>query len=196
MNDPSNLQPSVEMTERLMRRVNELDDYAKRLEAENKRLKAENMQLQQRLEAGPPDEYTPPLASHVHRPAEQTPMEERQRTAIVIDDSNLMTKRLKHLLERNDLHVVATAHDGAFGADLVLTHKPAVVLLDYEMPVMNGLDCVKEIRKQDKIVKLIMVSGSNQIESPQALLQYGLDEVILKPVDESKLIKAIKRLGI
>jgi two-component system response regulator YesN len=91
---------------------------------------------------------------------------------------------------------VATAHDGAFGADLVLTHKPAVVLLDYEMPVMNGLDCVKEIRKQDKIVKLIMVSGSNQIDSPQALLQYGLDEVILKPVDESKLIKAIKRLGI
>jgi DNA-binding NarL/FixJ family response regulator len=78
---------------------------------------------------------------------------------LVVDDSQAMRRGLRHLLERNPhWRVCGEACDGREAVQKAQQVDPDVIVLDFQMPEMNGLDAAKSIRKQSPRVPILMVS--------------------------------------
>lgn len=80
----------------------------------------------------------------------------------IVNDSKYMTKMLTDLVTGKDIQVSFTARDGAEALRKLATKKPQVILLDLEMPTMDGLTFIEEVVKQDKLVPIIVVSSFTQ----------------------------------
>lgn len=80
----------------------------------------------------------------------------------IVNDSKYMTQLLTDLVSNNNIKVTNTARDGAEALRKLNSHKPDVILLDLEMPTMDGLTFIEEIVKQDKLVPIIIVSSFSQ----------------------------------
>ena len=121
--------------------------------------------------------YTPLIASQL------SPL------ALIADDDLGVRKCLRIALELSGYRVEEA--EGGMQALALLHHKPAVVLLDINMPGLNGFDCLKEIRKRNPEMKVIIISGQIGIEKmgPQndENVQY-----IPKPLEVHKLLAAVK----
>ncbi|MFQ5476892.1 MAG: chemotaxis-specific protein-glutamate methyltransferase CheB, partial [Nitrosopumilus sp.] len=80
----------------------------------------------------------------------------------VVNDSNLIRKYLIDLISVEGIKVVATATDGENALSKILTKKPDVILLDLEMPKMDGLTFIEEMEKKDLLIPTIIVSNFSQ----------------------------------
>lgn len=80
----------------------------------------------------------------------------------IVNDSQYMTQLLTDLVSEKNIHVSATARDGADALRKLSMKKPDVILLDLEMPKMDGLTFIEEVVKQDKLVPIIVVSSFTQ----------------------------------
>jgi two-component system, chemotaxis family, protein-glutamate methylesterase/glutaminase len=102
---------------------------------------------------------------------------------LVVDDSAFMRKLFTDIIESDStLNVVATADNGASALELVELHQPDAITLDLEMPVMNGLEALREIMAR-KPVPVIMLSGISEenTRGTIAALQLGAFDFIRKP---------------
>ncbi len=78
---------------------------------------------------------------------------------LVVDDSQLMRRCLRTLLEQNDSwRVCCEATNGREAVEKAQQATPDVIVLDFQMPVMNGLDAAKEIRRRSPQVPILMVT--------------------------------------
>jgi DNA-binding NarL/FixJ family response regulator len=78
---------------------------------------------------------------------------------LVVDDSKLMRRCLRTLLEQQDSwHVCGEASDGQEAIERSQQSAPDVIVLDFQMPKMNGLDAAKEIRKRSPEIPILMVT--------------------------------------
>ncbi len=89
--------------------------------------------------------------------------EERQETTpvriLVVDDSQLMRRCLRTLLEQQDSwKVCSEASNGKEAIEKVQQAAPDVIVLDFQMPKMNGLDAAREIRKKSPEIPILMVT--------------------------------------
>lgn len=80
----------------------------------------------------------------------------------IVNDSKYMTQLLSDLVSKNNIKVTNTARDGAEALRKLNSKKPDVILLDLEMPTMDGLTFIEEVVKQDKLVPIIVVSSFTQ----------------------------------
>lgn len=80
----------------------------------------------------------------------------------IVNDSKYMTQLLSDLVSKNNIKVTNTARDGAEALRKLNSQKPDVILLDLEMPTMDGLTFIEEVVKQDKLVPIIVVSSFTQ----------------------------------
>ena len=87
---------------------------------------------------------------------------ENQIDVWIVNDSKYMTQILSDLVSKNNIKVTNTARDGAEALRKLNSKKPDVILLDLEMPTMDGLTFIEEIVKQDKLVPIIVVSSFTQ----------------------------------
>ncbi len=104
---------------------------------------------------------------------------------MIVDDSVLVRKYLSQILSDIGMDVVATASDGKIGLQKMLLYSPDIVVLDIEMPEMNGLDFLKYIKNNPppKVPKIIMFSSLLEEGSSAVFeaLNYGASELIKKP---------------
>jgi len=80
----------------------------------------------------------------------------------IVNDSKYMTKMLTDIVNTEKIQVTGTARDGAEALRKLATKKPDVILLDLEMPTMDGLTFIEEVVRQDKLVPIIVVSSFTQ----------------------------------
>ncbi len=80
----------------------------------------------------------------------------------IVNDSKYMTKMLTDIVNTEKIQVSGTARDGAEALRKLATKKPDVILLDLEMPTMDGLTFIEEVVRQDKLVPIIVVSSFTQ----------------------------------
>jgi len=109
--------------------------------------------------------------------------------AVVIDDEKNTTELMKDLLEMHNLQVLGIGYNGNHALRLVATNKPDVVFLDVKMPEMDGIDALKEIKKNYPKTKVIMVTGEKSDELKKLLEEIGADAVIFKPFEMQKLLQ-------
>ena len=116
---------------------------------------------------------------------------------LIADDEETIREGLKRLIESYDigLSVIATAEDGEVAMNLINEYKPEIILMDINMPFINGLEIIEEIRKTDQNTKIIIISGYSQFDYAQKALDLGVFSYLLKPINyrdfKDILIKAM-----
>lgn len=111
---------------------------------------------------------------------------------LLADDHRMVREGIRCLLENvSEFNVVGEAADGYECISLVNKTKPNIVLLDIDMPNMNGIDTLRIIKEQKMICKVIMLTRHNEIDYLMKALEIGCDGYILKESSFETLLKAI-----
>ena len=120
---------------------------------------------------------------------------DRRIVALVVDDSITVRRVTQRLLERNGMRVL-TARDGADAVAVMEENVPDIVLLDIEMPRMDGYEVAAHMRADDRLkrVPIIMITSRVGEKHRARALELGVDEYLGKPYQESQLLEAIAPL--
>lgn len=131
--------------------------------------------------------------------SEQSPSATRlQGRVLLVDDNRINLKLTKRIVEKLGLECV-TAENGRIAVDMYLEDKGIdVILMDKEMPVLNGLEAVREIRDEEaksatKRVPIIALTAAAMKADQDACLSAGCDEYLPKPVDQKKLAQLLAK---
>jgi signal transduction histidine kinase/ActR/RegA family two-component response regulator len=114
---------------------------------------------------------------------------------LLIADDNMesRTTTKEVLLHFNADIQISEAENGKIAVDMTRTSSPQMILMDLDMPEMNGFEATIEIRKHfpSSAVKIIATTAGLLSINREELLQYGFDEIILKPYVPEKLVKTL-----
>jgi len=111
---------------------------------------------------------------------------------MITDDHSMIREGLKNLLElEGDIKVIAEAENGQECLDKLATVKPDVLLLDINMPIMNGLEVLAALRERRIRVKVLVLTVHNEVEYLLKAVDIGVDGYVLKDSESSELKKAI-----
>lgn len=104
---------------------------------------------------------------------------------LIADDEETIRNGLKRLIESYNLNlsVIATAEDGKSAMKLIQEYKPEIILMDINMPFMNGLEIIEKLRQTDENTKIIIISGYDQFSYAQKALELGVFSYLLKPIN-------------
>src|SRR5699024_1883493 len=112
---------------------------------------------------------------------------------ILIDDHKLLREGGKRILEFEPMfHVVAEGEDGSEVGELVEEHHPDIVLMDINMPHMNGVQATVELLQRFPQTKVIILSSHDDESYVTHALKTGAQGYLLKEMDSDSLIEAIK----
>jgi CheY-like chemotaxis protein len=120
---------------------------------------------------------------------------ETKKTIFVVDDTKLQRLVVTSLLEKLGFHVIE-AVNGQEALDLLHESAPDLILMDIEMPVMNGIEATRHIRQREvnHHTPIIFITGLNDEKSFQACMEAGGDDFIAKPINQVVLGSKIKSL--
>ena len=111
---------------------------------------------------------------------------------LLADDHRMVREGIRYLLETvSEINIVAEAGDGYECINMVNKTKPNIVLLDIDMPNMNGIDALRIIKEQKMLCKVIMLTRHNEIDYLMKALEIGCDGYILKESSFDTLKMAI-----
>ncbi len=119
------------------------------------------------------------------------------RTCLVVDDSRVVRKVARRILESNCFDVIEAA-DGQITLDACRLQLPDCVLLDWNMPVMDGISFLKALRKEfgPDNPPVVFCTTENDISHIEAAIQSGAQEYIMKPFDEDILTGKFAQVGL
>jgi two-component system, NtrC family, response regulator AtoC len=103
------------------------------------------------------------------------------RAILIIEDEIILAKNLTRFLEREGFEAKAV-HNGEDGLALLDNYRPDAILLDYNLPGMNGLQVLQKIRERDHQVKIIMVTGHGSAQVAVDAMKSGADDYLSKPL--------------
>jgi chemosensory pili system protein ChpA (sensor histidine kinase/response regulator) len=120
---------------------------------------------------------------------------DRRTFAMVVDDSITVRRVTQRLLERNGMRVL-TARDGMDAVALLQDNVPDVILLDIEMPRMDGYEVAAHVRSDPRLkdVPIIMVTSRVGEKHRARAIELGVDDYLGKPYQEAQLLDAIAPL--
>ena len=117
---------------------------------------------------------------------------------LVIDDDTGVRTTIRQALECERFDVVE-AEDGRKGLAQVTAHEPDVVITDVIMPEIDGIGFILSLRKENRDLRVIAISGGGRICSADyldAASRLGADRVLAKPFDDDVLVGLVKELTI
>jgi chemosensory pili system protein ChpA (sensor histidine kinase/response regulator) len=131
------------------------------------------------------------------RPTDTTVLEPRDRRtfALVVDDSITVRRVTQRLLERNGMRVL-TAKDGVDAVSLLQDNLPDIILLDIEMPRMDGYEVAAHVRGDPRLkhIPIVMITSRVSEKHRARAIELGVDDYLGKPYQESQLLDAIEPL--
>ncbi|ELA08072.1 LuxR family transcriptional regulator [Moraxella macacae 0408225] len=117
-------------------------------------------------------------------------------TVLLIDDHDLVRMGISRMLADSlDIRVVGEADNGETGLSLARKLNPNVILLDVNMPNMDGLEVTKRLMQIDKNNKILAVSSLVNKPYPSLLIKAGVSGYITKGTPLDEMIKAIKKVA-
>lgn len=113
---------------------------------------------------------------------------------LVVDDANFLRMTLSTILNKKQHEIVGEAEDGEEAVRLYQELKPDIVTIDITMPVMNGIEAIKEIMQIDKDALIIVCSAMGQQKVVVEAIELGAKDFIIKPFDENRIFDTIDRV--
>ncbi|MFQ3598327.1 MAG: sigma-54 dependent transcriptional regulator [Chloroherpetonaceae bacterium] len=115
-------------------------------------------------------------------------------TILVVDDEPLLVEFIEESLSCEGYHV-ETASDGASALEIARQSFPDIVLLDYHLPDMSGIDVLKKLREHDDGVQVLMLTGFNDVRTAFDAIRHGAADYILKPFELDALKLSIAKVA-
>ena len=118
------------------------------------------------------------------------------KNCLVVDDSRVIRKVSRHILESLSF-VVFEAENGKIALDHCAKAMPDVILLDWNMPVMSGIEFIVQLRKQPggDFPKVVFCTTENDITHIRQAISAGADEYVMKPFDHETLQIKLQLVG-
>ena len=113
---------------------------------------------------------------------------------VVVDDSLILRRNISRMLIELGHKVVAEAANGLEAIHYCEEYTPDLITMDITMPDMDGITAVKEIRKVNKYVKIIMITSHGQENMVKDAIRAGASGYLLKPIVEEKLAKTLDKV--
>ena len=111
---------------------------------------------------------------------------------MITDDHSMIREGLKNLLELDgDIKVICEAENGEDCLEKLKTVTPDVLLLDINMPKMNGLEVLKKLKDNKSKVKVLVLTVHNETEYLMKAVEIGINGYVLKDSESAELKKAI-----
>lgn len=116
--------------------------------------------------------------------------------ALVVDDSKVMCQILKKHLKLIEFDEIDVAHDGKSAVKIAAENKYDIILMDWNMPELNGIEALIQIRTTDQRTPIIMVTTEAEAGRLESAKKAGADDYVIKPfTDEQiqgKILKAMQ----
>jgi len=114
---------------------------------------------------------------------------------IIVDDHKLFRSGLKYILEEsNQYQVLGEASNGQEFLDLLNHHTPDIVILDINMPVMNGIEAAKNALARFPSLSILILSMYNETDYYSTLLEIGVKGFVLKDADNEEFFNALQKV--
>lgn len=113
---------------------------------------------------------------------------------LVVDDTAMIRNILTNVLHSMGYYDFIEAVDGQDAFSKYYSYKPDVIITDFNMPRMNGIQLTYEIRKSDHSTKIIMITGENDQRIISDAMRAGVNQYLTKPVHPEQLRDAIRRV--
>ena len=112
----------------------------------------------------------------------------------MVDDSGILLRSVKVMLA--DRYEVAVATDGKKAIERAKRRKPDLILLDYEMPVMDGKETLEELRKDEELknIPVVFLTSVADRESIAPVLKLKPEGYLLKPIDQNRMFETIEAI--
>ena len=118
------------------------------------------------------------------------------KKVMLVDDEIFITEGLRNIIdwETLGLEVVQSAENGEEALKKFNENPVDIIVTDINMPNKTGLELVKELKEAGHNVKFIILSGYDEFSYAKKAIEYGVENYILKPIDEEELEEALKKL--
>jgi DNA-binding NtrC family response regulator len=111
---------------------------------------------------------------------------------LLVDDEEEFVETLAERLEVRDFHV-ATATSGADALQRIEEEEVDLVVLDVQMPGVDGVEVLREIKQRKPLIEVIMLTGHATVESAIDGMKLGAFDYLLKPTETEELVEKINR---
>lgn len=114
---------------------------------------------------------------------------------VIVEDEIAIREGMARLIKTHTEHIiVGEGINGKEGLELILRFKPDLVITDIQMPVMNGLEMIKELFDMQLHIHAVILSGYSEFEYAKKALQFGVDDYLLKPLAAEDVEELLKRI--
>ena len=124
-------------------------------------------------------------------------MAETPASILLIDDHPLLRRGIKQLIELEpEMTVAGEANSGAAGIELALKIEPDLILMDLNMPEMDGIEALRKLREHNISSRIIMFTVSDQEDDVVAALRAGADGYLLKDMEPEDMIAQLHQAAV
>ena len=118
----------------------------------------------------------------------------RKRKILIADDTTFMREMLKSALDPEKFQIVGEATDGVQAVEFYKEKKPDLMILDINMPKMNGIDALTEVIKYDGNANVIMCSDQKYENMIVMAIKRGAKDFVIKPFTAADVMTAVNKV--
>ena len=121
-------------------------------------------------------------------------MDAPQHRLLVVDDSNVIRKRIERANELPEIEFVGSARNGREALELYALLRPTLVTMDLTMPEMDGAECVSKLVQRDPQIRILVISALADKLTAIDALEKGASGFLCKPFTDRQLNDALRKL--
>ncbi len=111
---------------------------------------------------------------------------------LIVDDSRTSRRVLNDILERAGYQIAGEAVNGKEAVEMYERLRPDIVTMDITMPEMDGIEALKQIKKDHPEAKVVMITAAGQKEKMMEAVKLGASEFVAKPLTEESVLEAME----
>ena len=115
---------------------------------------------------------------------------------IIVDDEIWVCRLIKKLIPWDEfgLELIAEAYDGIKAYEIISSQRPDIAIVDIRMPGIDGISLIKKVKEAGMNIDFVIISGHQDFSYAQSAIRYGVENYILKPIEENELFETLKKL--
>lgn len=115
---------------------------------------------------------------------------------LIVDDYSSMRRTIRSILEQNGVQKIHEAENGKVALSKLNEITVDIVILDWQMPEMTGIELLRRIRATDKIktLPILMVTAESEVKNVVEAVKAGVNNYVVKPFDARTLMDKIQRI--
>ncbi len=116
---------------------------------------------------------------------------------LIVDDEPIAVESVVYMINKNfdNINIIGTSRSGKDAIEKAYNFHPDIIIMDINMPGINGLDAMKQIRMVNPGVSFIVISAFDYFDYAVESVALGVEEYLLKPVKEAKFIETLKKVA-